>query len=406
MAFRGTKYEKKFMKRIVIFLIVFFCWSVIAQPEDVDAKIQLALEKLMKSTEKEILQAKETLIQIGAPALPKLRQKLALLTYLVAKLDGKGITVKDENTKKEFQLEEYFATKFIQAEQLFKLKKYTKTLEFIDAITLLEPNNPLKHKFSQLREQCKEQQFQKEILTASLFASENYYEMGNSISVKYVLKNQTESEVFIPKEVVQESEKLFGSDQTLLTKAILQVKWTLKDNVGNIATTLFEYTQEITQDIKLAKNEQFTLTFPFFPDHQDFQPQQFLYREFELVLVLFPAQIVVSSKPTFKAQIKSTPVTLKVLPKGLLEFKEDPLTPVSRLYQSKKLEKLFFATLLFHQKDKVKGIDFFMAALPQANSEERKILLVCLRELTGQNLGWDIDQWRYWWKAKRELFEY
>ncbi|MEK7487481.1 MAG: hypothetical protein AABZ60_24395, partial [Planctomycetota bacterium] len=142
------------------------------------------------------------------------------------------------------------------------------------------------------------------------------------------------------------------------------------------------------------------------PDHQDFQPQQFLYREFELVLVLFPAQITVSSKPTFKAQIKSSPVVLKVLPTGLLEFKNDPMTPVSRLYQSKKLEKLFFAALLFHQKDKVKGIDFFMDALPQASAEERKILIVCLRELTGQNMGWDIDQWRYWWKAKRELFEY
>ncbi|MEK7486022.1 MAG: hypothetical protein AABZ60_16995, partial [Planctomycetota bacterium] len=159
------------MKKLVFFFFSALVVSGYAQSEDLDARIQAALENLMKSNEKTIQQARDSLLQIGATALPKLRQKLTLLTYLMTKIEGKSLPDKEENIKKEFQLEEYYTTKFIQAEQLFKFKKYSKSLEFIDAILLIEPNNPLKNKFAQLREQCKEQQFQKEILTAALFAA-------------------------------------------------------------------------------------------------------------------------------------------------------------------------------------------------------------------------------------------
>lgn len=401
--------RNKTQKRLILFCVFLwsgFCW-LSAQSKELENQIQLALEELIQTESKRVEKAKEILLKIGKPALPKIRQHLSLFTYLATKIEGKSTPVPNYTpTDQTFQIESYYQTKFLHAEKLFQARKYTKALEWIDAILLIEPGNPLQKKFLQLRDQCKEKQFQKEILTASLSAAKTYHEMGEAISLQYLLTNQTESDIFIPREVLQESESWFGSNQTISTRAILQVVFTSKDSYGNISTTKKEYEQSIPQDIKLGSQEQFSLTFPFNPSHPDFEPERFLYREFELYLVLIPAQLNVSSRPTFKAQIKSSVLLLKVLPSGLLQFQENPLKLVTKLYQGKKWDRLFFATLLFKEKERVQGIDFLVDQLAQANQEERRILIVCLKELTGQNFGLDLDQWRYWWKAKRDLFEY
>lgn len=349
--------------------------------------------------------AQEELLQQGEDVVPLLQEQVKILLSLLREIEKKPYTLtrEESSSSSSFSLENYYSDKLNEAYKFFNNKNYDKTLAFVDAVLLLEPDNPLRDSFVRLRSKCKEAVFRREVLSASIYAADSYFEMGQKIPLKYVLRNQTEGAVAVPAKVLVKTRSWFTREETIETKAILHIKYTSKDYLGNLSTTLSEQIKTIDQDIQLNSNEQFTLNFSF--DPAPFDPEKFLYREFELRLELRPSQLDVASKPTFKSQITSSSVLLKVLPSGLLQFEKEPLPLVQKIYQSKRFDRLFFASLLFHQQQKIEGIDFLIQSLSDASYQERTLLCICLRELTQQNFYLDIDQWKYWWKAKRELYQ-
>lgn len=365
------------------------------------------IDQLESLDSQEQKQAFEQLQQIGLPVIPflvdKLKSKGVYLDLIcqiqaeqfnsLSKMHQGGNSqivvdaLKGIVSQKELSaIEKYYYGKYLQALQLFRLEKYQQAIGMINAIRLLEPKTSCRSALKQLKIKCGEQLLQQKILKATLIASKEIYERGDQIKITLSLENLT----LAPVEVSLGEMKL----------AVLYVTVAEYGPLGDFnSISRMEELELPAEDIKINPSDMWKTTFVV--DTSRDNPQSINYATYTINLEIRPKKLKSISGETIR-KITTPMLTLKVFPPDVDPVLQNPLKSLGKALDGGIPIDIFLCALLVPKKDYEKGLALLMPALKNSDEQTKKVIMNCLKHITGLPFAIDKRVWLDWWQDRQK----
>lgn len=350
------------------------------------------IDQLESDQPEEQEQAFAKLRQIGLPVIP----------FLVERLKSKGIyldlacqIIRNQKSDvltvpsgKELPLiEKYYYGKYLQVVQLFRQKKYQAAIGLINAVLLLEPRVSFRDTFKQLKIRSKEQLLQQKVLKATLSTPKELYERGDRIKIRLSLENLTLSpvEIFLGK----------------MNLAVLYMTIAEYGPLGDFnSLSRMEEIKLPTGNINLDPGKIWETTFVV--DTARDNPQSINYATYTLKVEIRPIKLKSAAGETIR-KITTPRLTLKIFPPEIEPVLKNPLSALGKALDGGIPIDIFLCTLLVPKQDYEKELTLLMPALEKSDESTKKVIMNCLKHITGLPFEINEQVWLDWWQNRQKF---
>lgn len=200
--------------KLLVLAVLLAVAPAVQEEEALSPRAEKKIIKLIRTavSQKEAgaAKAQESLVDLGAAAVPLLRQALDeerdrsyTILYILNRIYQKeaGREWKDLPARRDTQKRQgtkYLQGKFEEAKRVQKGGGHARALKMLDAILVLEPELGFKQEVESLRVKVKASLYHSSVLTASFETEEEAYEVGGIIEVKVRLRNPGQQTLVIP----------------------------------------------------------------------------------------------------------------------------------------------------------------------------------------------------------------
>lgn len=382
----------------VFWLFIFYCMiqghSQTLSP-DAEKQIMSSFSILdhADSSEESVIQAMQTILAIGKPALPLVEKQWQhtqqpRYLYLIQKLNSLdqatipslaanpiSSTTSDQQAKLR-----YFRQRLQDVRQLLDAGNPQAAEKLIQAILVLEPKLPFHAEIIALSKQCKEAMIQQQVISGVMESPIQFYEPGQNLQLRLGFYNRQNTPI-----------ALIAGNQNGIVIDIVEQEFSYN---GEYRERSFNHTYDLNGTIILPAGIQW-LPMITVPVSQSLPNS---YHHWSIAARVPRIRVEVQQNSLYPS-VLFPKIELHSLPSRWHFVIRNPSQAAIQALSKQDGASLFFSSFFWNEQHKKQVIPQLIAQWPGRTSQMQRIIPTILKLTTGQNFESETE-WRNWWASK------